>query len=119
MSDEELLRFDKMDNTLDEVLIRLERIDNRMERHADTIAALVAEVGGVQDVTTRRNRPTMRDRIHSIESDRAAARITAKAIEQMQKRSRQSWSVREKVALFAIAAGGLAVSALRLIGVGG
>lgn len=119
MTGDESRRLERIEAQMDEILVRLERIDSRSANHADQLAAVFAEVGGVEVLASRGGRPSLRDRLHALEDDSAAARLGTQLLAEQKARARARWTTPQKVALFAFAAVGAASSLLRLLGIGG
>ena len=90
-----------------------------MDALRSDLDAACAEIGRVPRIASRGNRPSMTDRLHTLENDKTAARAAQAALEAAGAAKRQAWSTWEKAGLFAIAGVGALTSVLRVLGVGG
>jgi chromosome segregation ATPase len=86
------------------------------------IADLMLEVGDAPDHKFRQpGRPNLRERVHQLESNEAAAKIAATAasaaLEAVKESKRQQWTTWQKAALFVIALVGMVLGILAAIGI--
>lgn len=106
-------RFDVLRNGQAEVMRLLRDV-------TETVDELEREVGGAPKVELRgADRPTLRDRVHYLESSAEAARIAQQALAQVRTANANAWTRREKALAGAFAFVAALTSVLRLIGVGG
>jgi|KBSMisStaDraftv2_1062788.scaffolds.fasta_scaffold00857_23 hypothetical protein len=106
-------RFEKLREGQRELMERFRDV-------AETVDELEREVGGAPKVGLRNpDRPTLRDRVHYLESSAQAATIAQAALDQARDTARSAWTRREKFIAGSFAAIAALSSVLRLIGVGG
>lgn len=99
--------------------VQLVQLIAMAETMADTLAAVVAELGGAPNVNVRGERPPIRYRLHKLENDQAAARAAQAALEAAKAAKSLAWSKRQKVALFGVAVVGAVLGLLSFLGLGG
>jgi len=112
-------RLERLEARQESLLLAIERLTAKVEGNSVNIAAIVGEVGGVQDLATRQGRPTLRDRVHLLENDTAAATAAKAALQAAQNTRAGQWTMREKTLVGLCAVGTFALSILRAFGIGG
>lgn len=111
-------RLERIEERQQQIIVAIERLTLKAEVNAGTVSAVIAEVGGAPDVATRQGRLTMRDRIHDLENDTAAATAAKAALEAATAARIGQWTVREKTLVGLCAIGTFAMSLLRVAGIG-
>lgn len=111
-------RLDRIETNQQEMRLTLTEISAAAKQMNGTVINILAELGEAPDYRFRGDRPTVRDRIHKLQSESATAKIATHALEAAKAAQLQTWSRREKAGLFAFAALGAASYLLRLFGVG-
>lgn len=111
-------RLDRIESNQQEMRQTLTEISAAAKQMNGTVINILAELGEAPDYRLRGDRPTIRDRIHELQNESAAAKIAASALEAMKAAQAQTWSRREKIGLFTFATLGAASYLLRLFGVG-
>jgi hypothetical protein len=111
-------RLERIEERQQEMLVAIERLMQRAETNASGISSIVGEIGGVTDLAIRQGRPTLRDRVHRLENDTAAATAAKAALQAAQNARASNWTLREKVLVGACAVGTFALSVARAFGIG-
>ncbi len=99
---------------LDTIEVRMLEMERQVQDLSATVSALESELGGAPKLFLRGNRKNIRDRLHELENDREAVKIARAALNQAEQNRKHSWTITEKVALFALAVIGAATSLARL-----
>lgn len=73
------------------------------------------EIGGAPRVGIRGSRRSMRQRLHDLENDRAAAMAAQAALDATANLKRETWSTFQKVGLFIFAGGGFIIALVSLL----
>lgn len=97
----------------------LRRGQSKLEGKVDDLAELCTEIeheiGGAPRVGIRGDRKSMRDRLHDLENDKAAALAATAALEAVQAMKRETWTNFQKIGLFVFAGGGFVIALLSLV----
>lgn len=91
------------------------RIEGRVTSLSELCTELEHEIGGAPRVGIRGERKNMRQRIHDLENDRAAAIAATAALETARAVRSETWTRAQKIGLFAFAAGGFVIALLSLL----
>jgi len=98
----------EIDDRLGRIEVALTEVRTDIKYMNGTVADLVAEIGSVPPSNARGGRSTLRDRLHVIENDNAAAKAAEAALA-------QAWGKGAKVALFVFAIVGAAGTVVSLV----
>ena len=112
-------RLARLEQGQADIKAALAGVRERLDTLAGYAEDLMAEVGGVPGTAARGDRLTLRDRLHTLEDDRAAAKAVTHALEEGRMAHARAWGTWQKVGLFVFAGGAFVMGLLRVFGIGG
>ena len=112
-------RLDRLEEANASIKILCESLTTGFKDMDEKMDDVIAEIGGARPWRSRGDMPTMRDRLHKLESNTSPVMFKFMMDEYMKARSATLWTAPQKFAVIVAALAGAVVSILRIAGVGG
>ena len=118
--DATLRRLERLEERQTEIIERLAANSGRISDIQEDLKALMAEIGGAPDSSSRGPRDTLRWRVHQLENSAYAADYARQALEAAEaardSANEKQWSVLQKIGLFVFAGTGAIGTLLTIAG---